>query len=369
MATPLDLDLATEASEVVPDGLVAFGPDWVVLYANAAAARITGVPVTALLGHDVREALPLLTRDGSLWWDIARPLESLHITTGHRERLLMLPGGREVLLTAKYLRRQRRGPVERVVLALRDAETRRRADRDHAALISTVAHELRSPLTSVKGFSSTLLRRWDRFTDEQKRLMVETIEADADRLTRLITELLDVSRIDSGRLSIYRQPLELADVIRRHVDAQVACGIPEDRFRVQIEPGMPPLWADADRFDQILANLIENALTHGRGLVTVAVDRLHPEPTGVWHPDGTQCHGVRIVVTDEGPGIAPADRALVFSRFWQGSEHGSTGLGLYIVKGLVEAHGGTVRIGEAPGGGAQFTVALSCSPGGEHGSH
>ncbi|XVX21755.1 ATP-binding protein [Actinomycetota bacterium] len=369
MASPFDLDLAAEASEVVPDGLMAFDADWTVLYANRAAVRITGVPADRLRGHDVREALPLLTRDGSHWWEIARPFETLHITTGHRERLLMIPGGREVLLTAKYVRSERRGPVVRVVLALRDAETRRRADRDHAALISTVAHELRSPLTSVKGFSSTLLRRWDRFTDEQKRLMVETIEADADRLTRLITELLDISRIDSGRLSIYRQPLVLADVIQRHVDAQIACGIPADRFSVQIEPGMPPLWADADRFDQILANLLENALTHGRGLVTVAVSRLHPGPTGVWHPDGTQCHGVRIVISDEGPGIAPADRALVFSRFWQGSEHGSTGLGLYIVKGLVEAHGGTVQIGEAAGGGAEFTVALSCSPGGEHEAH
>ena len=101
----------------------------------------------------------------------------------------MLPTGREVLVTAKYVRAAPLEPLQSVVLALRDAEGRRRAEAESAALLTAVAHELRSPLTGVKGFSSTLLRNWDRFTDDQKRLMLETIEADADRVTRLITEL------------------------------------------------------------------------------------------------------------------------------------------------------------------------------------
>ena len=107
---------------------------------------------------------------------------------------------------------------------------RRPQERSHAELISTVAHELRSPLTSVKGFTATLLAKWDRFTDDQKRLMLETVDADADRVTRLITELLDISRIESGRLEVRRQAVDLAAAVRaprrRHVTPAEAA----DRF-------------------------------------------------------------------------------------------------------------------------------------------
>ena len=86
-----------------------------------------------------------------------------------------------------------------VTITLRDGGARARLERSRADLVSTVAHELRSPLTSVKGFTATMLAKWERFTDEQKRVMLETVNNDADRVTRLITELLDVSRIESGR--------------------------------------------------------------------------------------------------------------------------------------------------------------------------
>ena len=105
--------------------------------------------------------------------------------------------------------------------------------RGQAQLLSTVAHELRSPLTSVKGFSATLLRRWDRFSDDQKRLMLETIEADADRVTRLIGELLDISRIDAGRLEVRRQPVDLVAVANKHVERMVASGYDDERFVVR----------------------------------------------------------------------------------------------------------------------------------------
>jgi signal transduction histidine kinase len=336
-------DLSGLGIDVMPDGLVvAVGAAGTVELMNAAAERITGLEAGEVVGRDIREALPLLDLDGSSWWAMTDPWQGLLTRTGHRERLLVLPWDREVLVTAKYVRDGRGAPVRAVVLGLRDAEARRRADNESAALLTTVAHELRSPLTGVKGFSSTLLRNWDRFTDDQKRLMLEAIEADADRLTRLITELLDASRINVGRLTVHAQPLDLRPRLEAQVERRVVAGADRDSFLVDVPDDLGPLWADPDRLEQVVDNLVENAVRHGGGLVLVTAERsvLGERPA------------VDLVVRDDGPGIAPEHRELVFSRFWQaGTKHG-TGLGLYLVRGLVEAHGGVIRVEDAPGGGA-----------------
>ena len=293
-----------------------------------------------------RRRFPLQDNDGRSWWTCTDPWGGLAIRTGHRERLLIVPSRGEVLVTARYVRPGRSQPVSSVIVAIRDAEARRRAEANSAALISTVAHELRSPLTSVKGFSSTLLRRWDRFTDDQKRLMLQTIEADADRVTRLITELLDISRIDAGRLQVRKQPVDVPGVIDRHIERFVASGHERERFHLD-DPGadLPETWADPDRLDQILANLIENAVRHGEGTVSLEVMATRsPAPT---RPSS-------VTVGDEGEGISPEHYPLVFTRFWHGSRRGGTGLGLYVVRGLVEAHGGQIRWTAPP-------VAAPCS--------
>ncbi len=219
--------------------------------------------------------------------------------------------------------------------------------------MSTVAHELRSPLTSVKGFTATLLARWERFTDEQKKVMLQTVNADADRVTRLLTELLDVSRIDAGRLEVRKQVVDVPAAVRRTVAGRVAGGEPEERFVVEVTGGLPELWADPDKLDQVLGNLVENALRHGDGTITTTV--------GPWTgdaPGGSAVLGVEVVVADEGDGIPEETAARVFTRFWRGNRRGGTGLGLYIVKGLVEAHGGRVEVRRAPSGGAAFRFVL-----------
>lgn len=357
----LDVASASAASELIADGLIAADGEAKVLYANNRALRIIGMTREELVGQDIRKAVDLTDTDGTSWWETTDPWQGLRIRTGHRERLLVLGNGREVLVTAKYLRPGRNEPVNQVNIQLRDALYRRRAEANHAALISTVAHELRSPLTSVKGFSSTLLRRWERFTDEQKRFMIETIEADADRVTRLITELLDVSRIDAGRLQIRPQPIDVEAVFTRHVERAVASGHDEQRFRVDVARDLAEVWADPDRLDQILSNLIENALRHGEGTITLAATPADPEEQQRLLASGNGA-GVDFLVADEGNGIDPAHRNLVFSRFWHGSGRGSTGLGLYVVKGLVEAHGGRVQVESSPAGGAQFRLSLPTQP-------
>ncbi|MGA8978309.1 MAG: ATP-binding protein [Pedococcus sp.] len=357
----LDPERAAMASELLPDGMIAAEADARISFLNRRAVQILGISARDLVGRDIRTALSLRDSDGTDWWEATDPWSGLRIRTGHREKFLMLEGGLEVLVTAKYLRPGRNQPVNRVILMVRDAEARRRLEADHAALISTVAHELRSPLTSVKGFSSTLLRRWDRFTDDQKRLMIETIEADADRVTRLITELLDISRIDAGRLQIRSQPVDVAMVYGRHIERAVASGQDRDRFAIDVPEDLPEIWVDPDRLDQILSNLIENAFRHGEGVVTLAAAKACGAAQDLLASKGHH-QGIDLVVSDEGKGIPPDHRDIVFSRFWHGASRGSTGLGLYVVKGLVEAHGGRVQVESAPGGGAQFRLSLPSEP-------
>jgi signal transduction histidine kinase len=332
-----------------PDGLLVADERGLIVYVNARAASIVGTPTSELLGEDIRTAIPLQENGGRSWWACTDPWNGLAIRTGHREKLLIIPGRHEVLVTARYVRPGRSMPVSQVVIALRDAEARRRAEASNAALISTVAHELRSPLTSVKGFSSTLLRRWGRFTDDQKRLMLQTIEADADRVTRLITELLDISRIDAGRLQVRKQPVDVRAAINRHIERFVASGHDRDRFILDgCDAALPEVWADPDRLDQILANLMENAVRHGEGTVSMNV---------VASGEGRE-EAVAITVGDEGEGIAPENYPLIFTRFWHGSRRGGSGLGLYVVRGLVEAHGGKISVGRAKEGGAEFRFTL-----------
>lgn len=347
--------------DALPDGLVVADGEGRIEFVNVRAARLLDCPVEALLGRDVVDALPLLDGAGHSWWRCVDPWGGLAIRTGHRERMLLVPGRGQLLVTMRYVRERRLGPVTRVLVSLRDTDARRRAEAENAELISLVAHELRAPLASVKGFSTTLLRRWERFTDDQKHLMIETIEADADRLARLIHELLDVSRLDTSRLRLDRRRVDLRAAIGHGIDRLIASGLDAERFQVTVETPTGPegdvvAWADADRLDQIVTNLLENAVRHGAGRVYV---HLSPDPAGR-QPAGAPFWAV--AVCDEGEGVRPEHHSLVFGKFWHGSRRGSTGLGLYLVRGLVEAHGGVITVDRASTGGAEFRFTLPMAP-------
>ncbi len=351
-------------ADELPDGVVVADEAGRIIVFNRVAARLTGLDPAEVIGKFVFDVLPLRDADGRDWWVYADPYHGLPTRTRHPERSLYLADGTEVLVSVGYVRepRGRAGQggapcsrsVRRLVISLRGAQQRERLERSRAELVSTVAHELRSPLTSVKGFTATLLNKWGRFTDDQKRVMLETVNADADRVTRLITELLDVSRIESGRMEVHQQLVDLPDRARKIIAGRVAAGDSEDRFRLEVRDGLPETWLDADKIDQILSNLVENAVRHGAGIVTIVVEPAHlddEEATG--EPDAAA-----VAVRDQGEGIAPDVAPRVFRQFWRGKRRGGTGLGLYIVKGLVEAQGGTIGVRRAPGGGAEFRFIM-----------
>jgi signal transduction histidine kinase len=224
----------------------------------------------------------------------------------------------------------------------------------------------------VKGFTATLLAKWTRFTDDQKRVMLETVNADADRVTRLITELLDVSRIEAGRIEVHRQLVDIPQRAEKIVAGRVAAGDPPDRFAIVAPEELPETWLDADKIDQILGNLVENAVRHGAGTVTIVIQPVDDLPArAMSRPGGTgavngsvAAHGsagasaVVVSVRDEGDGVPPEMVPRIFRQFWRAKRRGGAGLGLYIVKGLVEAHGGTITVQRAPGGGAEFRFTM-----------
>jgi signal transduction histidine kinase len=234
------------------------------------------------------------------------------------------------------------------VMSARAAGRREALERVRGDVVATVSHEIRSPLASVKGFARTLVGRWDRFSDEQKLAMLRTIDADADRVTRLLTDLLEVSRIDAGRVRLSRAPRDLGALCESVVDKARHRDLAADRpLQVVVDPRTPEVPLDADRIEQVLTNLVDNAVEHGRtGPITIEV-----------RPDRG---GVRVTVADVGPGVPEEFRDAVFRKFGRGrsDRRAGTGLGLYIGRGLTEAHGGRLWLEPGDGPGARFHLWL-----------
>ena len=326
-----------------PDGIVGADAHGTVALINVQGAHFLGCEVDAALGRPLGEVLRLQDQDGHSWLEFNRPYDTINIVNGIPEQGWLTRGGDEVLTTARLTRTADRSGVAIVAIGIRSGRGRAHLDRERSDLVATVAHELRSPLTGVKGFVQALLNRWDKLSDDQRKLMLETVNADADRLARLIAELLDVARIDTGRLQLYPRPSS-AQVLVGRVVASIEAGTART-IDLVAEDDLPEVFADPDKFTQVVTNLVENAVRHGQGTVTVHL---------LVHEGDIP--GVRIMVDDEGDGIPVELRKRVFTKFWTTGESGGSGLGMYIVGGLSRAHGGYVTITEAPGGGARVMV-------------
>ncbi|HYH34628.1 MAG TPA: ATP-binding protein [Nocardioides sp.] len=332
-------------ADSLPDAVVVADDRGRVLLASALAGRMLGLTPEGAVGRPLGEVLALQDNEGRDWCGQNMPYAGLSTRSGVPEQSWLLPDGDEVLTTARITRQGRGGPVVRVAVVLRSGRGRARLDRDRSDLVATVAHELRSPLTGVKGFVQAMLNRWDKLSDAQKKLMLTTVHSDSDRLSRLIAELLDVARIDTGRLSLHPRPSDAAVLVGRVVDS-VQAGTARS-IRYDAEAGLPPVQADPDKFTQVVTNLVENAVRHGAGTVTVT---LRTRTASEDHP------GIRLTVEDQGEGIPEEMRRRVFTKFWTGGMRGGSGLGMYLVNGLTRAHGGTITLGDADGGGARVVV-------------
>lgn len=248
-----------------------------------------------------------------------------------------------------------------VVAIFNDITEIRSIERMKTAFVSTVSHELRTPLTSIKGFISTLLQDKGGFYD--KKTVHEfyfIIDQECDRLTRLISDLLNVSRIEAGRaLDLNPEPVDVTDIVNRVVAVQRPY-MSKHKIAVDLDDNMPVIVADKDKFIQILTNLTNNAIKYSPngGVVTVRGRKLN----GV----------IRMSIEDQGMGITKDHQPKVFDRFHRIDNRdtrkvGGTGIGLYLVKHFVEAHGGKIWVESEVGKGSQFIFELpKCPPQFEH---
>ena len=321
--------------DALPDPTIVAALDGTVTAINGLAAELLVTDAATVVGQQLGQALDPRGPGGS------PALREGWPTLDGEIDLTFRAGDGSDVATAVTLR----VGDDSVVLSLRSA-----GERSGIAVISTVSHELRSPLTSVKGYTSLMLSRWDRLKDEQKRSMLEQVHHDADRVTRLVTELLDISRLETGRLVLRRQLVDLPELAGTVVE-KVGMGVDDLDCSVRFAADFPRVYADPDKVEQVLTNLVENAAKYGS-----------PQEMEVF---GEAADGVvAIAVRDTGEGIPADDLPRVFTKFFR-RDHGrpnGTGLGLWISRGLVEAHGGELTATSDLGHGSTFRFTLPIEP-------
>ncbi|MFC2023310.1 ATP-binding protein [Chloroflexota bacterium] len=235
-------------------------------------------------------------------------------------------------------------------LVLRDITRERELDAMKTQLLSTVSHELRTPLASIKGFATTLLRQDVQWDEASRREFLSIIDEESDRLSELISNLLDMSRIEAGTLRIEPEPTDLRPIIQETAEA-FRVQTHKHSFRVALSDPLPFVWADPRRARQVLRNLVDNAVKYS------------PDGGEIGITADAGAEDVQMSVSDQGLGIEAEYLEQVFDRFYQVDSAstravGGSGLGLSICKAILTAHGGRIWVESELGLGSRFSFTL-----------
>lgn len=337
--------------ESLADGLVLEDPAGRVLVCNRTAARMVGLDPEEARARPAGELLATLVDRAVDRAAADRELAAAHDGTGTGRADLRVRGeaGRDQDLRLHVFdvtdatgARLGRGHL------WQDISDDKALDRMKSALVGTVSHELRSPLALIKGYASTLLADDVSWAPDDQREFLETISTETDRLTRLVQDLLDVSRIEAGALEIACEPQPVNEILHRAVG-----GFPlavRARVRLALATGLPLVDVDASRVETVVRNLLDNAVKYGPDDRPIEVT--------------TRLDDGRVVVSvrDHGPGVSPELGDRVFDRFVRADNRlarqvGGVGIGLAICRGFVEAHGGRLWM-EPAQPGTTFTFSL-----------
>jgi PAS domain S-box-containing protein len=335
-AVAAEREQAAQVLEAVGDGIFLLDSDGVVRLWNRAAALATGLRADAVLGRKLAAVVPD-------WKTLAERIPVAEGTGAPDAVTLPVEsGGRDLWLSFVAVR-----GADGIVYAFRDLTDKQRLEEEKSDFVATISHELRTPMAAVYGAAETLLRREGELNHDQSRQLVQMIAAQAARLSVITEEVLLTNKLDRGELPLEREPVDVADVVRRTVEAMEAQL--SEPVEVQIPPELAPASGDADRIQQVMVNLLDNAVKYGAAPVSVRVESAN----GL----------VRISVVDSGPGITLADQERIFDKFYRADpQHtrapSGSGLGLYISRELVRRMGGRLAVRSEPGHGATFVVEL-----------
>jgi two-component system, OmpR family, phosphate regulon sensor histidine kinase PhoR len=327
---------AAHVLEAVGDGIFLLDREGVIQLWNRAAEIATGLRSARVSGRPVADVFP--------GWELLSDRIPI-AERGSAARSVTLPvdsGGRDLWLSFVAVR-----SADGVVYAFRDLTGERRLEEEKSDFIATISHELRTPMAAVYGAAQTLLHR--RLSPDRRRALLEVIVSQASRLSQITERVLLASYLDRGEVAVQREPVDVAAVVRASVDAVRPQLGESTEVDVELADELGAASADPDRTQQVLINLLDNALKYGAAPLRVRAERADS--------------AVRISVADSGPGITLAEQQRIFEKFYRVDPQLSrapsgTGLGLYIARELVQRMGGRLEVSSEPGAGATFVVEL-----------
>ncbi|MCP4415935.1 MAG: GAF domain-containing protein [Chloroflexi bacterium] len=341
--------------ESIADGVIVANSQNEVDIANLPACNILDIPHNQLLGKSINELLGLYGQFGESWIhtikDWATNADRIEQWTYLADQLVIEDKFISVHLSPVLSDNQFYGTVS----IFRDITKEVEVDKLKSEFVSTVSHELRTPMTSIKGYADLMLMgAAGSMTDPQLQYL-QVIKNNADRLHMLVNDLLDISRIETGKTRLDLRPLDVPQIVGQVVNGHLNGRIQHEsrtlQIKIEMEPSLPLVNADHARITQVLTNLLDNALSYtpDNGQITVVAQATHSY--------------VYISVKDSGIGIAKENQNKIFDRFFRAEDSNvqripGTGLGLAIVHSLVEMHGGRLKVESKLGQGSIFTFNL-----------
>ncbi len=237
-----------------------------------------------------------------------------------------------------------------VLVSLHDVSAGREAEELQATFLSVISHELQTPLAIIRGYAELLADGAATLPPDRLQSKLAVIAEESERLSKMVASLLDASRIGAGGLELVREPVDIPRLVRRAVQKMEAIS-PQHPFVVALPADLPPVLADYARVEQVLINLLENAVKYS------------PKGGQILVTSDLRSDAVVVHVSDQGIGVPSAERERIFARFARLDSRvvrrlKGVGLGLFIARAIIQAHGGRIWVDAAPGGGAQFSFSL-----------